>query len=169
MSRAVATVMVLAVLALAGCSTVTNLVAVSNDIQDAGYAFASLHVESTSGQTVVAVDTTTATGTEVTSGDADEIAEIVWRKYDASFDKVRVTINGTQTLTETEGDLKKKFGDRPDGLPTTGSEATKATLMVVGASLAGLLVGGFILLMWWRGRTPPPPVVPPTLQYPPPS
>jgi hypothetical protein len=156
MAKAAITVMLLVVLTSAGCSTTTNLVEVSNDIQNAGYAFASLHIDTSDDDTVVAVDATTATGSAVTQSDANKIAEIVWRKYNGSFSRLRIAINGKPAANMTEDDLNEKFGDRPDGLPTTADFNTRVGLVILGASGAGLILAGFVYFVRWRSPKPPP-------------
>jgi hypothetical protein len=155
MAKAAITVMLLVVLASSGCSSATNLVEVSNEIQNAGYAFASLHIDTSADDTVVAVDATTATGSAVTRSDADEIAEIVWRTYDGSFSRLRIAINGTLAVTMTESQLDEQFGDRPDGLPTTAGYNIRVGLVILGASVAGVLLAVFVYVVWWRSPKPP--------------
>lgn len=166
MSRVVLTGAFLFALVLAGCATLTNLVALGDDLGDAGYRNVSCNSNTLNGHTVLDVSATTSD--ESTDDDADRIAEVVWTKYDGTFDELRITVNGEQALTATESELTDKFGERPSGVVTGTKEGSNFTTIVVVTSVGALLLAGLCVLVWWRGRKPPPPVAPPPgYQYPP--
>lgn len=168
MSRVVLAGVLLAALVLSGCATLTNLVALGNDIGDAGYRYVSCHANTLNGHTVLDVSASTFDEATATDDDANRIAEVVWKKYDGSFDELRITLNGSPALVATPDDLTDRFGDRPFGVVTGTKEGSDFTTVIVVTIVAALLVTGLAVLVWWRGRRPPRPVAPPpTYPYPP--
>lgn len=154
-------------LVLAGCSALTNLINLGDEIEDAGYRSVSCQSNSVNGYTVLDISAQ-STGDEVTDEDGDRIAEVVWTKYDGTFDELRVTVNGEQVLAATEDELTDTLGERPSGVVTGGSEGTDFTMVIVVTVVAAVLLTGLCVLVWWRGRKPPPPVAPPPgYPYPP--
>lgn len=166
MKRLALTGVFLLTLVLAGCSALTNLIELGDDIEDAGYRSVSCQSNTMNGYTVLEISART-TGDEATEEDGDRIAEVVWTKYDGTFDELLVTVNGATALDATPDELTDKFGERPSDV-VSGVEGSDPTMIIVVTVVVAALLAGLCVLVWWRGRKPPPPVAPPPgYPYPP--
>jgi hypothetical protein len=136
-------------LALAGCFPGTRSEALSSALDDAGYTGAGISLDRQGDGLALTVSVSSFDGT-VTVANAERVAEIVWTDYPGTFDELRVEVDRQPSLTATEAELAERFGPRPPDLMTWDDGPT-VTVVVVTSGVAVLLTGVFVLV-WWRGR-----------------
>lgn len=155
MSRAarVVGVLLLCVLAMAGCSTLAALQNLSSEIQAAGYANVNINQQVTNGHSLLVIEA--MRNETLDDADADEIAKIAWTKFSGEFDELRVVLNGELVLTAVPEDLRSRFGERPAGLGEESSGGLNVTALVVILLCVAVLVV-ILVVVWRRGRRPPP-------------
>jgi hypothetical protein len=157
---------VLVMLALAGCETFAKMTSFMTEVQEAGYENVQVNQDTSVGEDVVVVEVVTPDTTSTPEEHADRLVELVWTEYPFSFEEVRIAVNGAMVLEATADDLRTRFGERPEDLATEGDDGVNVGA-VIALVVVALLIAGLVLTVWWRGRRPPPPVVPPAYPQPP--
>lgn len=162
MSRAVRVVGLLLVclLAIAGCSTLADLQKLGSEVESAGYDNVNVNHNITNGHSLLVIKAT-RDGT-ISSADAEKVAEIAWTKYPGDFDELQVVLNGELKLTAGPDELKSRFGERPAELAESSSGGVNI-VAIVGILLCGAVVAVILVVVWRRSNRPPPR---PNQQYP---
>jgi hypothetical protein len=167
MSRAVrvAGVLLVCVLAVAGCASLAALRDLGSEVQEAGYDNVNVNHQNTNGHDLLVIEV--VRNEEMSGADADRIAGIAWRTYQAEFDELQIVLNGEPALSAGPDELASRFGERPDepaADPAGGPNVTALVVILVCAAAFAVV----LVLLWRRGRRPPPgsdPRFPP--QFPP--
>ncbi len=163
-ARLVAAAVVTVVLLGAGCSTVNELIQLSERIERRGYdAVSVFHEDFGTGRNEVQVDAASGRGLGPPQG-LDDIAEVVWDTYPRRFDSIAVTLDGQSELYD-RSELQEQFGVRDERLDEKefGDEVTGAIRGVaIGAAVflvlvVVLVVVIIVLVRRRRQRRPPPP------------
>ncbi len=148
-------------LVLAGCASLAKLDALGKELDAAGYDVVGLNHNSSPSGAVLSVSVAQP-GELATEEAAEDVAAIVWTKFEGDFDQLQVAINAQQMLTASTADLTERFGDRPAGLTDGGTEreGMNVTALLVILSIAAAFAA-LLFVVWRRGRRSTPPVVPP--------
>jgi hypothetical protein len=160
MSRAVLVCLVTSMLALVGCSAFSDAFDMGYELGLAGYDVNEFNDQNTNGHHVLSLDVTPSDRPS-TEDEADQVAEIVWTKYEGAFDELRISISGDPALTATTAELTERFGERPPDLVSADDGGGDSTVVIVVTLVVAALLAGLVVFIWWRGRRPPPPVAPP--------
>ncbi|GAB1509753.1 hypothetical protein [Actinophytocola sp. KF-1] len=175
MARAALAALLACALALAGCASLADLGKLQQELDKAGYSATSINHNTTNGNSVLSIEVSMPDAVP-TDEDAEQVAEIVWTKYQGDFDRLVVVMNGAPRLDVTPDDLASRFGERPAGAtgPAEDGGGGSNTLTIVLILVGAAVFAGLMVLLWHRGRRPPPPVAPPSayqpgghFQYPP--
>ena len=152
----------LAVLGLAGCSTITSTINTSNALHDAGYQSVKVSPDSTNNILDVRVSVSAAPSTD----DVRSVASIVWQNFHERFSYVNVTVNGTGAAPVQEeltfSQMQEAFGPRNPSWNTNtlSSGVRNLGLGVIIGALVLLIAVVLIIVLVRRGnrrRRPPPP------------
>lgn len=162
-----AALLVSLLLVLVGCSVLKSMDALGKDLDAAGYEATGLNHNTVNGVSTLYVEVVRSNEVP-TEEQADDVAEVVWTKYQEDFDQLQVVINAQLMLSADADELAAKFGDRPAGLTEKDGKrgGMNVTALVVILAIA-VAFAGLMVWLWRRGRKPPPPVAPPWPGYPP--
>lgn len=151
-----------------GCATLTDLMNLSNRIEQAGYSEVEVnHQESTAGA-VLTIDAVTPTKLPAEE-DAVRIARIVWETYPRRFDELRIVLNRWPVVAASRADLAEAFGQRDPALDKdSGLRSVLLIALSAFAAIVVLLVAIVVLVIRRSRRTRhlPIPPLPPFQQYP---
>ncbi|MGB3437320.1 MAG: hypothetical protein WBA97_01100 [Actinophytocola sp.] len=160
MARAALAGLLVCVLALAGCAALADLGQLREDLDSAGYDAANINHNTTNGFTVLSVGVSMPDAVP-TDEDAEKVAEVVWTKYPADFDQLKISMNGEVRLDASADELTRRFGERPESLDVVHEGNESNGMVVIVAVAVAALLAGLMVWLWHRGRRPPPPVAPP--------
>ncbi len=140
-----------AVVAVTSCSTISLLLDAQSNLRDAGYSSANVNADESNGFTTVTV--------QVSGGPPpDRAARVIWTTFPRRVDRIVVQTGG-RSYDYGRSELTDRFGSRPSGYDdkTFGADLGRAVL--IGFAVAGggyLLVGTLILVIaltaWSRKR-----------------
>jgi hypothetical protein len=143
--RAIAALIVVGLVLLAGCTTIRGLIDTEEALKRAGFTDVDVNFSSDNGfdQVEVAV---TPPGSEGAGESAlNEAASVIWTTFPLRFDLLRVELGGGsegQSVTYTYSEMAEIFGPRPPGLDEKelGDDVVRAGL---GIAIV-LVVGGLL-------------------------
>jgi hypothetical protein len=163
-ARAVAG-LVAVLLALAGCAALADLAVLQSDLDAAGYQASNVNHTTMNGYSTLSIVATMPDQTP-TEANGDEVSELVWTTYSGEFDRLQVVLNGQLMVDKDVDELRSQFGDRPEGMPSGGTDRGTNVVMIVVVVVIALVFTGLMVLLWRRGRrravpaAPRPPVYP---------
>jgi hypothetical protein len=162
MARAVLGGMLVCLLALAGCGAyLADVGRLRSDLRTAGYEAGQIQHSTSKGTSYLTI--AVVTDGEPTGEDAERVAEVAWTTFPREIERLLISVNENIVLDETEDELLRRFGARPEGLVATGDGGNPVIVILV-ASGAAVVLAAVMVLLWRRGLRPPPPVAPPGYQ-----
>lgn len=159
--------------AVAGCSTINELIQLQDRIEREGYEVSNaFHDDFGSSLNEVQIEATTGRGEEPPAG-TEEIAEIVWQTYPRRFDTVAVELDA-DSRTFSRSQLQERFGPRPEQLDERafGDDLRSGirgiaigALIAIGVGVVAIITTIVLVRRSRRNNPPRPPQAPPPGYY----
>ena len=137
-------------LALAGCGLLSGLVHTQTDIENAGFANATVNYKTTGVFTTILVTADSNPALAARPGpQAEAVANVVWNNLPGYFNELSVTIHGVGTTTYPSDRLQTLFGPRPAALDgeSLASEAAHDGVVAVVTAFGVVLVLVFVVFI----------------------
>ncbi|GAA3867886.1 hypothetical protein GCM10022243_36990 [Saccharothrix violaceirubra] len=127
-------VLLLLLLAAAGCAMVTDLTDLATRLENEGYTVVRVHHDVTNAVDTLTVEVKNA----VTSAGEKDPAEVAWTKYTGELDELVVRLDGRES-TYSAIELERRFGPRDEQSSST-VPIVLAVLFVVGCVVTAVVV-----------------------------